>query len=288
MRTIKFLLVLISLLTYLIAGYITRVALFWVKPHTLIKVLNHLTRCLMHLFIFFGGFKISISGQKSTLKEKGLFVISSHVSYMDAVILGSLLPGSFTTKSEAKKIPFFGQVVSVGDSIFIDRRRKSDIVHYVDMMAERLRNQINVFNFPEGHATDGTKILSFFPSFFNAPLITKSAIVPITIDYKQVNGSSDFNKDDIYWYDGKVSLIKHLWKMLKLKRIDVSVTIHDKIFANGHKADSKGRRLISDLCMKRLSYYKNLPINNDHPLIKRSSPPTPTPQLNQEDNCLVK
>ena len=147
-----------------------RVTLFWVKPHTLTRVLNRLTYFLMHLFIFFGGFKISIAGQKDTLKEKGLFVISSHVSYMDAVILGTLLPGSFTTKSEAKKIPFFGQVVSVGDSIFIDRKRKNDIIHYVNMMADRLRHHINVFNFPEGHATDGTEILSFFPSFLTRRL----------------------------------------------------------------------------------------------------------------------
>ena len=282
MRTIKFFIIFSCLLTYLIFGWITRVALFWVKPYTLIRALNRLTYFLMHSFIFFGGFKISVEGQKDTLKEKGLFVISSHVSYMDAVILGTLLPGSFATKSEAKKIPFFGQVVSVGDSIFIDRKRKSDIIHYVNMMAERLRHQINVFNFPEGHATDGTEILSFFPSFFNAPLLTKSAIVPITIDYKKVNGSPDFNKDDIFWYDGKISLIKHLWQMLKIKRVDVTVTIHEKILSNEYQANSKSRKLISALCIKRLSGYKNLPISADHPLIKRKLSTNLTPKFKRE------
>jgi len=284
MQTIKFSLIFLCLLTYLILGYIVHVALVFAKPHTTIRALNRLTYYLMHLFTFFGGFKISVSGQKNTLKENGLFIISSHVSYMDAIVLGTLLPGSFSTKSEAKKMPFFGQVVSVGDSIFIDRKKKGDIIHYVNIMAERLRHNINVFNFPEGHATNGTEILTFFPSFFNAPLMTKSAIVPITIDYQKVNGSSIFNRDEIYWYDGKISLVKHLWNLLKFKSVNVAVTIHEKILPNGHKADSKGRKLISDLCMKRLSDYTNLPISNNHPLINRNPSPDLNPKLKQEDS----
>jgi len=286
MRTIKFSLVFLSMLLYIALGYLLRAVLYFAKPHTVTRALDHLTSYLMHAFVFFGGFKVSISGQKGILKEKGLFVISSHVSYMDAVILGTLLPGSFTTKSEATKIPVFGQAVAVGNSIFIDRKKKSNIVHYVNIMAERLRNGINVFNFPEGHATNGTKILSFFPSFFNAPLMTKSAIVPITIDYKKVNGSSDFNKDDIFWYDEKISLIKHLWQMLKIKRIDVSVTIHEKILPNGYQVNSKGRKLISDLCMQRMSGYKNLPISDTHPLIQRNSAPILDPKLGQRNSSL--
>jgi len=284
MRTIKFTLIFLSMLTYILLGYALRAILYFAKPHTVIRSLDRLTSCLMHSFVFFGGFKVSISGQKSILKEKGLFVISSHVSYMDAVILGTLLPGSFTTKSEAKKIPIFGQAVAVGDSIFINRKKKSDIVHYVNIMAERLKNGINVFNFPEGHATNGTEILSFFPSFFNAPLITKSAIVPITIDYKKVNGSPDFNKDDIFWYDGKISLIKHLWRMLRIKRIDVAVTIHEKILPNGYKANSKSRKIISDLCLKRMSGYKNLPISDDHPLINQNPTADLSPKMERKEH----
>jgi len=240
----------------------------------------------MHSFVFFGGFKITILGQKDILKEKGLFIISSHVSYMDAVILGTILPGSFTTKSEAKKIPIFGQAVAVGGSIFIDRKKKRDIVHYVNIMAERLKNGINIFNFPEGHATNGTEILSFFPSFFNAPLTTKSPIVPITINYQKVNGSSNFNKDDIFWYDGKISLIKHLWRMLKIKRIDVSVTIHKKILPNGYKPNSKSRKLLSELCMERISGYTNLPISENHPLINRNPSENHVTKAEQEDSLI--
>jgi 1-acyl-sn-glycerol-3-phosphate acyltransferase len=260
--------------------------LVFAKPHTATKALNYLTYYLMHFFTFFGGVKVRISGQKDALKEKGLFVISSHVSYLDAVILGTLLPGSFSTKSEAKKIPFFGQVVSVGNSIFIDRKRKSDILHYVTIMADRLKNGINVFNFPEGHATDGTQLLSFFPSFFNAPLMTRSVILPVTIDYQKANGSADYDRDKIYWYDGKISLLRHLWNFLKFKNVDVTVTIHEKIMPGEHKADARGRKRVSDLCMKRLSEYTNLPINFIHPLTDRNPSFDLAPGLKQKESSL--
>ena len=98
MRTVKFSLVIASLLTYIIVGWIVRGALVWAKPHTATKVLNRLTYYLMHFFKHIGGFKITILGEKDILKEKGLFIISPHVGYIDAIILGTLLPGSFITK----------------------------------------------------------------------------------------------------------------------------------------------------------------------------------------------
>jgi len=197
--------------------------------------------------------------------------VAAENGYIDAIILGTLLPGSFTTKMEVKKIPILGQVVSLGDSIFIDRKKKANIVEYIAEMTDRLRNNVNVFNFPEGHATNGEKILPFFSAFFNAPLQVKAPIVPITIDYKKVNGNAEFDRDDIYCYDGKVSTIKHLWNLMKLKRIDVTVNIHEVVQPNGHAVNSKNRNLISNLCINRLSEYTNIPIAQDHPLQRSTS-----------------
>jgi len=206
---------------------------------------------------------MNVVGQKDILKERGLFIISTHVSYLDGVILGTLVPGSFTTKSSVKNTPFLGKVVSVGGSIFIDRQQKNHIIDYIKTMVDHLTNGINVFNFPEGHATDGSKILPFFSAFFDAPLKAKSSIVPITINYSKVNGDTEFERDKVYCYGGENSIIKHLWNLMKLKRIDVVVTIHDKILHDGYPANSKSRKIISELCLKEISGYKNLPVSDE-------------------------
>ena len=266
MRTIKFLLILLCLIAYFLIGCLVRLLLFWADDYTVIRVMNSLKFCLMKTFTAVGKFKIKVEGNKEILKEKGLFIISAHVGYLDGVILGSLVPGSFTTKEEIRKLPLLGQVVAIGGSIFIDRREKRKIIDYVHIMAERLRQGINIFNFPEGHATDGTKILSFFPAFFDAPLKTRRPIVPITINYERINGEPIQDWGKVYHYGGKTSIINHLWNFLKLSRVDVKVVVHEKIECNGFGSDSQGRKSMSDLCIQRLSAYMDRPISRHNPL----------------------
>jgi len=269
MRTIKFISIIICLVVYLIIGLITRLFLMRAKPYVFVKCMNHFKYYLMWMFKLIGGLRVVVLGQTEILKEKGLFIISTHVGYLDGVILGSVVRGSFTTKEEIKKVPLLGKVVSIGNSIFINRKEKNKIINYVTDMADRLEQGINIFNFPEGHATDGTKILSFFPAFFDGPLKTNAPIVPITINYEKIDGLPIKNRSDVYCYDG-CTVLKHLWNLMKFKRIDITVEVHDKIKTNGFGSDRAGRKAVSDLCIKRLSSYKNLPISNDHPL-KRPS-----------------
>lgn len=266
MRTIKFSLIILSLGIYLVIGAILQLFLFWVDSYQRIKLINRMTVVLMRTFITVGNLKATIKGDKDILKENGLFFISTHIGYLDGIVLGTLVPGSFTTKASVKKTPLLGRVVSMGNSIFIDRRKKRHINQYVDVMADRLRHGINVFNFPEGFATDGTQVHPFFSAFFDAPLKAQALVVPISIDYQKVNGSTTYNKEDVYCYGGKVSIIKHLWKhLLCLKSLDVVVTVHDMIDTADFEDSSKGRKELSDFCRKRLSVWNKLPLVQNDP-----------------------
>ena len=283
MHIIKYTFVVINLILYLITGCILRLVLIKANPNVYIRAINRLTYYLMHSFKLIGGFKIKILGNKDVLKEKGLFIISTHVGYIDGIILGTLAPGTFTTKGEIKTTPFLGQIVSLGKSIFINRERKNQIVDYVHQMTNRLSNKINVFCFPEGHASDGTKILKFFPAFFDAPLKAATPIIPVSIDYQKINGKPITNRDAICCYDGKVSIFKHLWGLLKFRTIDVTIQIHDRIQPNGFQGNSKDRRLVSDLCMKRFAEYTKLPIADDHPLVQRAPSAPITSETRREE-----
>ncbi|OGX38155.1 MAG: hypothetical protein A3C36_06510 [Omnitrophica WOR_2 bacterium RIFCSPHIGHO2_02_FULL_52_10] len=258
-------------MVYFLMGCLVRAVMFWADEYTVIKVMNCLKFILMRAFRLIGNVKVTVKGRREILKERSLFIISAHTGYLDGVILGSLVPGSFTTKEEIRNLPLLGKIVALGGSIFINRREKSKIISYVHLMAEQLRHNINIFNFPEGHATDGTKILSFFPAFFDAPLKTRSPIVPITIKYERVNGEPIKDRNEVYHYGGKTSIIRHLWNFLRFKSAEVTVVVHEKIECNGFKPDSRGRKSMSDLCIQRLSKYTNLPISRDHPLQKPST-----------------
>jgi 1-acyl-sn-glycerol-3-phosphate acyltransferase len=275
MRILKFLIVFSSLILYILAAALLRLCLCLAKTPTRIKAVNRLTYLLMHVFRFIGGFKITVGGEKDILKRQGLYIISTHVGYIDGLILGTLVPGSYTTKSEIRKVPVLGLVVSLGESIFIDRNRKSQVVHYINDVTERLKAGINVFNFPEGHASDGTHILPFFKAFFDAPLKAKAPIVPVSIEYTKLDGNSDYDRGNVYCADGKQSIISHLWNLMRFRTLEIAVTVHQPIEPNGHGANASARKELNDLCMQRLAGHKNLPIADVNPLQTRRLTPEP-------------
>ena len=66
------------------------------------------------------GIRLSIKGKPS--ERKPLILIGNHSSYLDIIILGSVLPVCFVAKSEIKGWFLFGTLASLQNSIFIDRR----------------------------------------------------------------------------------------------------------------------------------------------------------------------
>ena len=66
------------------------------------------------------GVKVEIIGNPSN--HKPLILIGNHSSYLDIIILGSVLPVCFVAKSEIKGWFLFGLLASLQNSIFIDRR----------------------------------------------------------------------------------------------------------------------------------------------------------------------
>jgi 1-acyl-sn-glycerol-3-phosphate acyltransferase len=67
---------------------------------------------------------------------------------------------------------------------------------------------------------------TFKSSFFEAPLISESLIVPFSIKYKKINGEvlNESNKDLIFWY-GDMQFVPHLLSVLTLNTIEVELTI---------------------------------------------------------------
>ena len=66
------------------------------------------------------GIRVVINGTPSN--RKPLILIGNHCSYLDIIILGSVLPVCFVAKSEIKGWFLFGLLASLQNSIFIDRR----------------------------------------------------------------------------------------------------------------------------------------------------------------------
>lgn len=159
-------------------------------------------------------------------KKTGKFIISNHLSYVDILILSAKNPSCFVTSNEIKETPFLGLLCKLGGCIFIERRNKENIHNEVQVVSEKLKKGFNVTIFPEATSTNGESVLRFRKPFYQAPLNSKSQILPVCLKYTKINNKplTNKNRNLICWY-GDMDFLPHLIGLLKLSEITAKVVI---------------------------------------------------------------
>ena len=197
--------------------------------------------------------KITVEGDEGQLQRGGCVIISNHFGYLDGIVLGSLFPVIFVSKTEVKSWPVIGWWTTLCGTVFINRQSKGLIPLAIKEMSQKLEQQANILLFPEGAATNGERMLPFQTAPLAAPLRSRAIIVPITLAYQSVDGQpvSAANRDLVYCY-GDMPDAPHFWKLLGLRRIEARVTIRPKIDCSRYEDNSAGRKRLAEDCYNRV------------------------------------
>ena len=176
----------------------------------------------------------------------GSIIISNHVGTPDIFVLGSCFPGFFISKSEIGQWPFIGWLVNLGATILVDRDRKQQVQATIEELRCRLEADCSIILFPEGQATNGKDIVPFKSSYFETAIKTGKPVLPVVINYHDKG-----NPSIACWYN--ISFITHIIRLLKNKRLDVTVEVLPII------QKETDRKLLSSKCYdmireKYLSY----------------------------------
>jgi len=174
--------------------------------------------------------------------------VANHTSYLDIEILGAAIPGSFVSKADIDGWPLFGWLARLQRTVFIDRKRRS-VARQRDALSARLRAGDQLILFPEGTSSDGQRLLPFKSALFAA--VTESegagdiAVQPVSVAYLRLDGMplGRSYRPLFAWY-GDMDLAPHLWTVLGLGRLGVSVTFHPAVRA----ADFPSRKALADHC----------------------------------------
>jgi 1-acyl-sn-glycerol-3-phosphate acyltransferase len=143
---------------------------------------------------------------------------ANHVSWLDAIVLGSLIEGSFVVRHEVAEWPVLGLLAKLQRTLFIERRwrrTKDDR----DLMIERLQEGSNLFTFPEGTSSDGFRVLPFKSAFFvlaAAQHRGRSLLVqPVSIGYRKLNHMPVARRTmPVFAWVGDEDFVRHLWHYL--------------------------------------------------------------------------
>ncbi|MDE2227533.1 MAG: 1-acyl-sn-glycerol-3-phosphate acyltransferase [Alphaproteobacteria bacterium] len=174
--------------------------------------------------------------------------VANHTSYLDIEVLGASIPGSFVSKADVDGWPLFGRLARLQRTVFIDRKRRS-VAHQRDALSARLRAGDRLILFPEGTSGDGQRLLPFKSALFAAVMEAASGgditVQPVSVAYLTLDGMplGRSYRPFFAWY-GDMALAPHLWTMLGLGRLGVSVTFHPAVNAAGFAS----RKALAEHC----------------------------------------
>ncbi len=177
------------------------------------------------------GFSVRVEGTSNS-RGPTLFVCN-HLSYMDIVVLGSLIPGSFVARADLADWPLFGLLAKIQRTVFVDRVSHRAAQHR-DEVSARLALGDDLILFPEGTSDDGNGVLPFKSALFAVAEREVGGgavcVQPVSIAYIRLDGMPIGRelRPCYAWY-GDMTLLPHLWQMLGLGRVSVAVEFHPPV-----------------------------------------------------------
>jgi 1-acyl-sn-glycerol-3-phosphate acyltransferase len=126
-------------------------------------------------------------------------LVSNHLSYLDILVIASITPVVFVSKSEVRQWPVIGWPTALAGTIFIERARRTHVGPINREIAAAMDAGAVVVVFPEGTSTNGEEILPF-----RSPLlepVTKGNH-PISVGYLHYElDGGDARNEVCYWGD---------------------------------------------------------------------------------------
>ncbi len=198
------------------------------------------------------GVRVTVRGTPAA--GRPLLIAANHVSWLDIVILSTVLPVSFVAKSEVGAWPGVGLLAKLQRSVFVERQKRGRTADQAREIAGRLGAGDAIVLFPEGTSSDGTTVLPFRSALVGAAhgalvgaahgALAGSAhghvlVQPVAIAYTRFHGLPAGRRHRLMlsWI-GDVELVPHLMLLLAEAAVDVSLLFGEPI-AIDREADRK-------------------------------------------------
>jgi lyso-ornithine lipid O-acyltransferase len=181
------------------------------------------------------GVRVHVHGDPE--QRRPLMIAANHSSWLDILVVASVVDATFVAKAEVKDWPVFGLLARLQRSIFIKREERRQTREQADEMATRLNAGEAVVLFPEGTTTDGNRLREIKSSLFaaatSAAHFAPDGIVhvqPVAVAYTRIHGMAmgHYHRPVATW-PGDVELLPHLAGVLKTGAIDVEVRFGDTV-----------------------------------------------------------
>jgi 1-acyl-sn-glycerol-3-phosphate acyltransferase len=178
-------------------------------------------RFYCRLMLWCLGVRITVSGGPIR-NLPGVLVVSDHISWLDIVTIGSVLP---TSRWRTPPASFVGRADVAGNLVVrmmaliikvipIERASLRQLPGVVDAVAARLRAGQTVVAFPEGTTWCGLASGPFYPAMFQASVDTGRPVQPLRLRYHHRDG----RVSTVPAYIGDDTLLRSIGRLLVARR----------------------------------------------------------------------
>lgn len=174
------------------------------------------------------GLRVQVVGQPA--EGGSVLFVSNHSSWLDILVLGSVLEAAFVSKAEVGRWPMVGTVARLGRTVFVSRTRNGTGKESREIKA-RLAGGDNIILFPEGTSNDGTRVLPFRSSFLAVAQDAKQ-VQAVSLVYDRLGGLPACRRDRPFfaWY-GDMDIATHFWRIARRSGARATVLLHEPVEA---------------------------------------------------------
>ncbi len=181
---------------------------------------HHLPRFVFRSAARLMGANVVVHGTPPTAGP--LLIVANHVSLIDIIGLGAVVPCQFIAKRDVKSWPVFGPLARLIRTCFVDRERRSAVAPVRRDMIDRFTAGDIMVLFPEGTSSDGRQVLGFKSALFPGTEPGAPPVQPLTVSYRDAKG-----RDGVHygWY-ADLELLPHMWRVFKGGSFEVTLDFH--------------------------------------------------------------
>jgi len=180
-----------------------------------------------------------VARYQGTCPSRGV-VISNHLGYLDIIVFAALHRCVFVAKSEIRSWPFLGWMTTMAGTVYVERGRGGAANRAADGMRAAEAAGIPVVFFPEGTTSNGTSVLKFHSGLLAQAVEAAQPITAAYLRYRLTlqNGPEITVENDVsYW--GDTTLLKHIFRLLGLRGIEVEARFADSPISFSEGTDQR-------------------------------------------------
>jgi lyso-ornithine lipid O-acyltransferase len=161
------------------------------------------------------GIRLRVEGTPAT---SGILV-SNHLGYLDVFVLSAIAPTVFVSNHDVERWPVEGRLAQMAGTVFIDRRRRADVVRVGGALVDVVQAGQTVALFLEGTSTGGDRVLPFHSSLLAPAVRHRWTITPAFVAYRAPGVVA--GQEICYW--GDAIFFPHFLNLIGLRGAEAHV-----------------------------------------------------------------